>query len=186
MNLTTNKKKTMDLTKLIDIEIPVANKANVIHTHLIPSIRNLEPVKEFVRLVLNLNGPISKRELLLICGTCRRHGIKFIYKNFSYNFPKGKADNLIIRRDTHSIVEDHAPFFLFTDDDVLISKDWCKDLMISLFYMLSCPSIGMVSIAYLTKKDAGLIYPIKPSNSIWTGGGVLFRNIEEWGDIVPK
>ena len=51
-------------SKLIDIEIPVANKANVIHTHLIPSIRNLEPVKEFVRLVLNLNGPITKRELL--------------------------------------------------------------------------------------------------------------------------
>lgn len=74
MNLIINKKKIMGL-KLIDIEIPVANKNGVIYSHLIPSIKNLEPIKDFVRLVLNFNGDTTKKDILAILKVCIKNKI---------------------------------------------------------------------------------------------------------------
>ena len=52
--------------------------------------------------------------------------------------------------------------------------------------MLNNPSIGMINLAHIETLKDHIISPIHPADSIWTGGGILFRNIEEWDDIIPK
>lgn len=176
---------------LLDIEIPVANKQNVAYTHFIPSLKYLAPIKDYIRFLINFNGNTTTKDKIKICVALTKHGFNFNTITTHYEFEKGKADNLIIRKDTHNIVKNHAPYFLFFDDDIQItSKNYCKDLMASILFLEKNPTIGTISIANRIKRHDKylntIFYLNTTTSAIYTGGGIVFRNIPEWDNqLIP-
>ena len=183
----------MDLSNklLLDIEIPMANKQNVIYSHFIPSLKYLVPIKDYIRFLINFNGQTTFRDVVKVRSALRSYGFTFKIIIKHYVFEKGKVDNLIIRKDTHNIVKNHAPYFLFFDDDIkIISTNYCKDLMASILFMEQNPTVGTVSIANRIKKHnkyLNTIFYLNTTNSaIYTGGGIVFKNIAEWNnELIP-
>ena len=183
----------MDLANklLLDIEIPIANKQGVIYSHFIPSLQYLTPIKDYIRFLINFNGETTIKDIVKVRAALRHHGFHFLSTVKKYNFEKGKSDNLIIRRDTHAIAENHAPFFLFIDDDVkILNSNYCKDLLGAILAMQKYPNIGTIGILNDSMREAfenlSTVYSTAPSKSMWTSGGIVFRNIESWNDIIPN
>lgn len=172
---------------ILDIEIPVANKQNVIYTCLLPSLKYLVPLKDEIRLLLNFNGACSNEDIEAVLKELENYKFNYNYIIKEYLFAAGEADNLIIRRDTHNIVQNHAPYFLFFDDDILItSYDYSKILLEIIDQMQKNLNIGMIQIDSLRPERKEKLYALNPTWLVYTGNGIVFRNIEKWQDIIPK
>ena len=171
----------------LDIEIPVGNKQNVIDSCLIPSLNQLKAIKHDIRLLLNFNGLCTNEDIEKVIKVLDDLQFSYNYIIKKYDFEDGQADNLIIRRDTHGMVEEHAPYFLFFDDDILItSNKYCIDLRKAIRFMDANPKAGMIQLDALKPKISSEVIPNHPQFLIYTSNGIVFRNIDKWKDIVPK
>lgn len=173
---------------LLDIEIPIGNKQNVIYSCLIPSLSKLAPIKDSIRFILNFNGKCSDDDVTAVIQELSKFNFVYEYVVKQYQWPNNKVDNLILRLDTHHIVKEHSPYFLLFDDDILIlNENYSTVLLDAIDKMEKDKTIGAIQLDAIRPKREKNFYIPNYDYPFFTSNGLLFRNIELWNnDLIPK
>lgn len=173
---------------LLDIEIPVGNKQNVIYSCLIPSLSKLAPIKDSIRFLLNFNGKCLEEDIGAVLNELNKFNFSYEYIVKQYEWVNGKVDNLTLRLDTHNIVNEHAPYFLLFDDDILILNEHYGEILLDgINKMEEDKFIGAIQLDAIRPRKEKIFYIPNYDYPFFTSNGLLFRNIKLWNnEIVPK
>lgn len=174
------------MKKLLNIEIPISNRNDTAIRIFKNNIKFFEPIRDLVDFSILYNGEfITDKAMEQIGHEFNKYKINFYYREKKYTSEE-QTNLLKIRQDCHAINPNPHPFSLLLDDDIeILNKEYIRDLMAGVYYMLENPKLGLLIIRKLAgypaiNSDISSITPILNTTYISTSGGLLVRNIKEW------